>query len=138
MSHPPPLRFHAYEIETLRAVQSKIINMNIQSNKLASDIPASQSTKLRTSSNPSDRSNRACPAVRLNPTISDQIRVTFSTALWHSAVKKSEMKIPRKPLKFNFLKLSKTFFLMAKLKVGKGTVKFLAIFEHQPLTHQHL
>jgi hypothetical protein len=36
----------------------------------------------------------------------------------------------RKPLKFNFIKLFKAFFLLPTLKPGKETVKFLAVFEH--------
>jgi hypothetical protein len=36
----------------------------------------------------------------------------------------------RKPLKFNFIALSNTFFLMPGLKVGKETVKFLAVYDH--------
>ena len=35
------------------------------------------------------------------------------------------------PLKFHFIALSNTFFLMPKVKLGKETVKFLAIFDHQ-------
>src|SRR5260370_2455456 len=46
------------------------------------------------------------------------------------AVKKSEIANPQKPLKFNFIALSNTFFLMPKVKCGKETVKFLAIFDH--------
>jgi hypothetical protein len=48
----------------------------------------------------------------------------------NGAVKKSEITTLRKCLKFNFITLSKTFFLMPKLQAGKETVKFLAIFGH--------
>jgi ABC-type lipoprotein export system ATPase subunit len=45
-------------------------------------------------------------------------------------VKKSEITSPQKPLKFHFIALSNTFFPMPKVKLGKETVKFLAIFDH--------
>jgi hypothetical protein len=74
------------------------------------------------------------PAIRLSASVSDQIRVTFSTSCPPGAlrktVKKSEITNPQKPLKFHFITLSITFFSMPKVKPGKETVKFLAIFDH--------
>jgi hypothetical protein len=46
------------------------------------------------------------------------------------SIKSGQAHKPRKPLKFHFITLSNTFFLMPKVKLGKETVKFVAIFDH--------
>ena len=71
--------------------------------------------------------------IRPNPSISDQIRLTFLMACppkrsrrMVQAVKKNDMKCHL----FHFIALYYTFFPMPKVKPGKETVKFLAIFDH--------
>src|SRR5260370_42316704 len=56
------------------------------------------------------------PAIRLNATVSDQIRVTFSTSCPpeppRKTVKKSDITNPQTTLEFNFIALSNTCLLM--------------------------
>jgi hypothetical protein len=86
-----------------------------------------------TQSNPV-QANPSVPAksgqIRPYPTKSDSL---FDETQTNTAVKKSEMKMSLISLYFTFLH----FFSIAKVKGGKETVKFLAIFDHlnlQPST----
>ena len=109
---------------------SPLINTSLQrGGPTTTPTDPSRANRKRFSPSPprEERAGERRPSVISHPTTSDHIRPNPTNFFGRSRAGGGKEKCNttlRKSLKFNFIKLSKTFFPMLKAKAGKETVKF--------------